>query len=413
MTVSVRQYKLAHNTTLSNNPSVTLDSAPVQGNLLLFIAMIDKSATITSPATWTQRINQSNPDLSYYAGSKVAGASESQTINIALGTSRSSRLFVVEIQGDWAFGQQSVLYSGASPTLPSQSSGTTPALASSSGIGLAFWGADSTTSIAAGSGAGFTNSYSLEAFGFDDPVGNSGIPGFAFGFKNGPLTQAGEQTNFQYTIGGVAVDQMVCMVFTVTDVGTPAATVSSPTPSGTIATATTATIGATTNQASGTAYVAIDTVQANITALTTTASVIATADGSAAVSSTSISIPLTGLLSSTTYYYAIGQRNANGDSNVQYGSFTTAAGTRQVSVTLRNGTGALMNAQTLRFFTYTDNHSAPVDGGTTGLSITSNASGVFNLTNLQVPAGAGKLKIVDPAGIIESMEIDVTYVASV
>lgn len=111
-----------------------------------------------------------------------------------------------------------------------------------------------------------------------------------------------------------------------------AATLSTPTPSGTLATATTATIGATTDQASGTAYTILSTVQTDVTTATD-ANVIAgqkaggatTINNNAAVSSTTISIPITGLTAGTTYYASTIQVNSNGNSTRANTSFTTAA----------------------------------------------------------------------------------------
>lgn len=111
------------------------------------------------------------------------------------------------------------------------------------------------------------------------------------------------------------------------------ATLSSPTPSGTLSTKTTATIGATTNQASGTLYYVASTNQSKITGVTATQvkagngsdGVALARSGSNTVSTTSPTISATGFIAATTYYYAVVQTNANGDSNViDTGSFTTA-----------------------------------------------------------------------------------------
>jgi hypothetical protein len=113
-------------------------------------------------------------------------------------------------------------------------------------------------------------------------------------------------------------------------------TLSSPTPSGIIATATDATIGATTDVASGTAYCVLDSTSL---AGVTNAQVLAGNDASnnptdfdfsASVGSTTISIPATGLTAETLYYYAVAQ---SGDSNVVTGSFTTGAATGPTDIT--------------------------------------------------------------------------------
>ena len=108
------------------------------------------------------------------------------------------------------------------------------------------------------------------------------------------------------------------------------ATLSAPT--ATSVTATTATLGATTDQASGTLYVVVDTA-ANLAGVTASqikagqkaSGSAALASGNAAVSTTTPSVGVSGLSPSTLYSYAIVQNNANGDSNLVTGTFTTAA----------------------------------------------------------------------------------------
>lgn len=112
------------------------------------------------------------------------------------------------------------------------------------------------------------------------------------------------------------------------------ATLSSPTPSGTLGTQTTATIGATTDQTSGTFYAVVDSA-ANLSGVTATqikagqkaSGSAALAANSAAVSTTTPSAGVTGLTAGTLYSYAAVQNNSNGDSNVVTGTFTTAAAT--------------------------------------------------------------------------------------
>lgn len=114
--------------------------------------------------------------------------------------------------------------------------------------------------------------------------------------------------------------------------GAAPATLSVGTPSGTIGTQTTATIGATTDQATGTFYAVVDS-SANLTGVTATqikagqhaGGSAALASGDVAVSTTSPSVGVAGLVANTTYAYAAIQNNANGDSNIVTGTFTTAA----------------------------------------------------------------------------------------
>lgn len=110
------------------------------------------------------------------------------------------------------------------------------------------------------------------------------------------------------------------------------ATLSGATPSGTIASASVARLGATTDQSSGTLYAVIDSA-ANLSGIT--ASQVKAGqrnNGSAALSSGNVTVSgaspwlvLTGLQPNTSYSYALVQNNANGDSNIVTGTFTTHA----------------------------------------------------------------------------------------
>jgi hypothetical protein len=107
-------------------------------------------------------------------------------------------------------------------------------------------------------------------------------------------------------------------------------TISGATPSGTLGTQTTATIGCTTDDNAGTLYVVVDTASlsgitaAQIKAGQNASSVAADAAGSGAVSTTTPSVGVTGLTASTAYNYAVLQ-DSNGESNILTGTFTTAA----------------------------------------------------------------------------------------
>lgn len=111
-----------------------------------------------------------------------------------------------------------------------------------------------------------------------------------------------------------------------------AAVLSSPTPSGTLGTSTTATLGCTTDTSSGTLYGVVDTA-ANISGITAAQvklgqnknSVAAVASGNSAVSTSTPSVAVSGLTQSTAYSYAEAQ-DTGSNSNVVTGTFTTAAG---------------------------------------------------------------------------------------
>lgn len=140
------------------------------------------------------------------------------------------------------------------------------------------------------------------------------LAGFTWFDATGGSTNALTVDNFAYGDGG-------CL---------PApATLSDATPSGTLETTDAATIGATTDQNSGTFYAVVDTDLSGITASQVKAGTDASngsvvADCSASVSTTSPSCGVTGLSPNTAYSFAVVQNNTNGDSNVLTGSFTTA-----------------------------------------------------------------------------------------
>lgn len=139
-----------------------------------------------------------------------------------------------------------------------------------------------------------------------------------------------------------------------TSAGTPA-TLSAPTPSGTIGTSTTASPGATTNQGSGTGYVVVTTASlAGITAAQIKAgqnasgSTSGVTSGNVAISATgAFTISLTGLTQTTAYNYAVVQNNANGDSNIVTGSFTTAATPPTITTPASGASVAYLGTMTL------------------------------------------------------------------
>ncbi len=133
--------------------------------------------------------------------------------------------------------------------------------------------------------------------------------------------------------------------FIVTDLST-TATLSSPTPSGTLGTTTTATIGATTDQTSGTFYAVVDSA-ANLSGVTATqikagqkaSGAAALASGSSAVSTTAPAANVTGLSPTTLYSYAAVQNNGS-DSNVVTGTFTTATAAVSLEISKYGPQGA-------------------------------------------------------------------------
>ena len=114
--------------------------------------------------------------------------------------------------------------------------------------------------------------------------------------------------------------------------GSSAATLSNPTPSGTLETETTATAGCTTDTEEGDLYVVLSLTNnvsgasgAQIKAGQNSGSTSADFAGDAAVTGASPSVEFTGLAEDTLHYYAMVQETEEGFSNVLSGTFTTAA----------------------------------------------------------------------------------------
>jgi hypothetical protein len=138
---------------------------------------------------------------------------------------------------------------------------------------------------------------------------------------------------------------------TFTTASIPPATLSSPTPSGTLSTSATATLGVTTIQGSGTLYGVVDTA-ANLSGVTAAqieaghnkGDAAAVAATSATVSSTTPSAAVSGLAAATGYSYAEVQTNANGTSNIVTGTFATSVPSAILSSP--TPTGALSSSTT-------------------------------------------------------------------
>jgi hypothetical protein len=197
---------------------------------------------------------------------------------------------------------------------------------------------------------------------------SSGQPGLAYQFGNSDGTKI-SGASFVDASGG-------------------AATLSSPTPSGTLGTQTTATLGATSTSSSGTIYGVIDTA-GNISGITA-AQVVAGQNntGSAAafsnsntVTTTSASIAFSGLTAGTTYSYALVQNNGS-NSNVVTGTFTTALASPVLSAPTPSGTLGSQTSVTLGC-TSTSN-SGTVYG------VIDTAANLSGVTAAQVVAGQNK-----------------------
>lgn len=88
----------------------------------------------------------------------------------------------------------------------------------------------------------------------------------------------------------------------------------------------------------------------------------------------------------------------------------SASGSRAVTVTLETLAHTPLNAVERRFWTRQTINGAAIDGGSSGLAVTCNSSGVFALTGLSVPAGAGFLSWAAPGDAMTHHTVPVTFV---
>lgn len=189
-----------------------------------------------------------------------------------------------------------------------------------------------------------------------------------------------------------AVDYSTMVAISIPAGASGPATLSAPTPSGTIGTPTTATIGATTDQTSGTFYCVVDSA-ANLTGVTAAeikagqkaGGSAALAANNSAVSTTTPSAGVTGLTASTGYSYAVVQNNANGDSNVVTGTFTTSVAAP--TLTDINGTEIFTSTSTGVVWTGTGfdgSTTATLTQGSTSVNqtVTANTSTTLTVTTV-------------------------------
>lgn len=168
--------------------------------------------------------------------------------------------------------------------------------------------------------------------------------------------KAGEDTVHQVSetaAGGFDFKNVAIIAIEMLEASSAPPVLSSPTPSGTLGTSTTATLGATTDTTSGTLYTVVESTSALLTAITeaqikagqNNLGAAADAAGSAAVSTTTPSANVTGLVAATAYYYATYQESSGGDSNIVTGSFTTAAAGSGTANVFTGKFGALLRGK--------------------------------------------------------------------
>ena len=431
-------YNFANTTLATKTLYFPTARPPTVGNTLVLLCAMDKNKTVTPlPANWTVLKNELGNQYSQFMAVKqvVSGdvtnfVTTGSGISITLsGTANTAtRMICLEISGEISVAGYNHNYID-SPTVNQVYSNKTGALVNPNGLAIVMAGIDSTPGWSNGTNRRFLESgYSIPSdltttgttydtingavsnfsfIGLSDPYTSSGIPGYAIGIKTGNFDPTGEGATF--AVDGGSLDQMGAMIIVLNDAAV-APVLTSPTPSGTLGTRTSATLGATTDSASGTLYAVASTVAADIDNLLTTDSTLVSTgkvagggnapfSASNAISSTSPTVALSGLSGSTTYYYALVQSNTAGYSSVIKGSFTTAASVR--NVTLSNlghdvaGVFTLLDNKAVKVWTATGTNAAASDGGANGLDATIMA-GVLSLNNLTIAAGTIELRIKDP-----------------
>lgn len=195
------QQKIAWENTSDTNISVTLDSAPTSGNLLLAYLTVDKSSgAITVPTGFTLILDQVNTDCSQAMAYKISDGSET-TITWNFATSRTlKQCQYLEYSGLDTLDVYAEANSGTS-NVTSQTSGTTGTTAQSSAHAFALFSSDSKGNT--DSGIAYTNSFTST---YTDP---GSIPTGCSGLYSAEkvLSSTGTQeTTFSTTGAG---DQMI------------------------------------------------------------------------------------------------------------------------------------------------------------------------------------------------------------
>lgn len=180
-------------------------------------------------------------------------------------------------------------------------------------------------------------------------------------------------------------------------------TLSSATPSGTIGTANTATVGCTTDTEEGTLYAVLSetdnvstATDSQIKAGQNSTSAAADFADDAAVTDSTPEVEFSGLDPETTYYYAMVQETTEGFSNVLSGSFTTAALTAHIREQLIDKNGDAVASETgITMVVY---HSVPTEAAPNPSEViegvSSDASG-----DIDVEIAIGSLEDGDPVWI--------------
>jgi hypothetical protein len=197
------QQKIAFSATSNTTISVTLDSAPTSGNLLITYLTVDKSSgAITVPTGFTLVLDQVNADCALAMAYKISDGSETTiTWNFAAARSYKQTQYL-EYSGLDTLDVYAEANSGTS-NVTSQTSGTTGTTAQSSAHAFALFSSDSKGNTDAG--VAFTNGFT-STYTYTEPGSiNTGTSGLYSAEK--VLSATGTQeTTFSTTGAG---DQMI------------------------------------------------------------------------------------------------------------------------------------------------------------------------------------------------------------
>lgn len=146
--MAIVQSKCDVSTTSGTSRSMTFDSTPTAGNILLTAISLDKqSDAITTPSGWTAiGTHYNSASISGGLAYKVSDGTEG-TVTWDWTTSVLERgMLLMEISSTLFFDQQASADSGAS-AVTSQSTGTTGTTTYSTGLAVAVWGADTLDNV--------------------------------------------------------------------------------------------------------------------------------------------------------------------------------------------------------------------------------------------------------------------------
>lgn len=303
--------------------TVSLPATVAANDFLLIFAGINGTPSITPPSGWTTLLDLpgTNCKLAIFK-KKAAGTEGGTTVTFGTGAGENSS-HCAYAGDDWSEDINDIeISTGAtgSNTAPDSDSVT------------ASWGSDENLFISAyGLRRGRTistypSSYTgnqLESRGIDSTGGSSAA------CASRELNASNDDPGV-YAI--ISSSPWAAATVVIKPASGSAPVLSLPTPSGTLGTTTTATLGATTDVASGTFYGVVDTA-GNISGITAAqikagdnnGDTAAVASSNSVVSTTTPSTGVTGLSANTLYSYAVAQNAVAGDSNVLTGTFTTAA----------------------------------------------------------------------------------------